>query len=42
MVESSVGQLQTEGLLPVDASTNHVHSLAIGKPFRELQYRGES
>jgi len=42
MVESSVGQLQTECVLPVDASTNRVRSLAIGKPFRELQHRGES
>jgi len=42
MVEASVGQLQTECVLPVDASTNRVRSLAIGKPFRELQHRGES
>ena len=36
-VEAGVGQLQAEGVLPVDAAADGVGGLAIGEPLGELQ-----
>ena len=40
-VEAGVGQLQAEGVLPVDAAADGVGGLAIGEPLGELQDRDQ-
>jgi hypothetical protein len=41
MVEAGVGQLQAEGILPVQPAAHRIRRLAVGQPFHELQHRDQ-
>lgn len=41
MVEAGVGQVQAEGVLPVQPAAHRVRRLAVGQPFHELQHRDQ-